>query len=400
MESVQRKLKAKATAAKYRGLMYDMWEDGSGTKLLGVFLVLPDTTYKKPEIYLLCLCPLEDETNSSGDNQITTIKTHLETIGLEFRDIHFLIADNTSVNPSISRKVMIPLIGCKSHILSLALKKEFLIPFEGLINKVNALCTKLRTCMHRGYLRQANCDLNPFIVNGIRWSSVYTCLKRYVQIRDNVNKQHEDLIDLVLTAREDSEVDGLLTHLEKFESVTKTLQGRTTNLDTANLLFEELLAMYDDLHHLKPEHPIVTYKAFESGMLKILRGSEKDLTVAERAYMERFLITEDNTNTEIADVDAQGSLNFAQAILEREQKRRKLNQGVAKSEYIPLDWIPVTSCEAERLFSLCRKIFTEFRRAMTTKTLEMLIFLKINRELWDMRTVHYSGIRVQDPAEI
>ena len=204
----------------------------------------------------------------------------------------------------------------------------------------------------------------------------------------------------MLTAREDSEVDGLLTHLEKFESVTKTLQGRTTNLDTANLLFEELLAMYDDLHHLKPEHPIVTYKAFESGMLKILRGSEKDLTVAERAYMERFLITEDNTNTEIADVDAQGSLNFAQAILEREQKRRKLNQGVAKSEYIPLDWIPVTSCEAERLFSLCRKIFTEFRRAMTTKTLEMLIFLKINRELWDMRTVHYSGIRVQDPAEI
>ena len=215
VESVQRKFKVKAADSPYRGLMFDMYEDRAGSKLLGVFLILPDPTFKKPEIYLLCLCPLEDETNCSADNQISTINNHLGVIGLDLtKDISFLVVDNTSVNPAIARKVMIPLIGCKSHILALALKKEYLRPYEDLIHKVHVLCSKLRTCKHRGYLRQTNWDLSPFIVNGVRWSSVYTCLKQYVQIHDNINIHHADLIDLVLTAREDSDLDSLLQHLE------------------------------------------------------------------------------------------------------------------------------------------------------------------------------------------
>ena len=33
------------------------------------------------------------------------------------------------------------------------------------------------------------------------------------------------------------------------------------------------------------------------------------------------------------------------------------------------------------------------------KTLEALLYLKINRELWDARTVHYSTIRIQEPID-
>ena len=118
--------------------------------------------------------------------------------------------------------------------------------------------------------------------------------------------------------------------------------------------------------------------------------------------MERFLLVdeeEDDSSEEQMTYEEQENVNVAQAILEREQKRRKLNQEGRKSEYIPLEWIPATSCEAERLFSLYRKVFNEFRPGMSMKTLEALLFLKINRELWDSRTVHYCTIRVQEPID-
>ena len=147
-----------------------MWEDGAGSKLLGVHLVFPDESYEKPEFNLLCMCPLDDETNSSGDNQIVTMERSLQDVGLTFNGIHFLVSDNTSVNPSISRKVNVPLVGCKSHILAIAVKNEFLGPFQELVQKVNTLCVKLRSCKFRGYLRQEGCDVTPFVVNGVRWS--------------------------------------------------------------------------------------------------------------------------------------------------------------------------------------------------------------------------------------
>ena len=86
-----------------------MWDDSAGSKLIGVHLVFPDEKYEKPEFNLLW-CPLEDETNSTGDNQIVTMEKYLQDGGLSFNDIHFLVSDNTSVNPSISRKVNVPLI--------------------------------------------------------------------------------------------------------------------------------------------------------------------------------------------------------------------------------------------------------------------------------------------------
>ena len=36
---------------------------------------------------------------------------------------------------------------------------------------------------------------------------------------------------------------------------------------------------------------------------------------------------------------------------------------------------------------------------MTMKTLEALLYLKINRELWDARTVHHCVIRVLEPID-
>ena len=287
------------------------------------------------------------------------------------------------------RKVNVPLIGCKSHSLAIAVKNEFLGPFQDLVQKVNSLCVKLRSCKFRGYLRQeGQCELTPFVINGVRWSSVYTCLERYTRIRDFIVISHNDLIDLVLTAREDAEVDGLLLHLKEFQSVTKHLQKSHIPLNEAHALFDDLHALYPETNHLSPAHAIVPNKQFESAILKIIGGGDRDLSAVEARLMERF-----KTDSEESDEgEPEERHDYAESVLDRERKRRR-NTEAQRSEHIPLNWIPSTNNENERVFSKNKHVFSEFRRGMQTRTLEALMYLKINRALWDLKTVHYMIVK-------
>ena len=108
--------------------------------------------------------------------------------------------------------------------------------------------------------------------------------------------------------------------------------------------------------------------------------------------MERF-----KTNNEDSDDEEPAQRHdYAEAVLDRERKRRKIS-AAQRSEFIPLNWIPSTNNENERVFSKNKHVFSDFRRAMHTNTLEALIFLKVNRALWDLKTVHY--IIVKHPQE-
>jgi hypothetical protein len=207
-------------------------------------------------------------------------------------------------------------------------------------------------------------------------------------------RTHLDLIDLVLTAREDAEVDGLLIHLKKFQSVTKHLQKSHVPLNEALALFDDLYAFYPELHHLSPAHAIVPNKPFESAIMKVIAGREQDLSAVEARLMERFKTLNEDSDGE----EPEGRNDYAEAVLDRERKRRRSTEA-QKSEYIPLDWIPSTNNENERVFSKNKHVFSDIRRAMNTNTLETLMFLKADRALWDLKTVHYIIVKnpqVQD----
>lgn len=77
-----------------------------------MFVVFPDEEYKQ-KMALLCLTPLLDRSNVSGDNQILTIQEALRRAGKDLTDIAFIVGDNTAVNPFIARKIGKPIIGCK-----------------------------------------------------------------------------------------------------------------------------------------------------------------------------------------------------------------------------------------------------------------------------------------------
>ena len=56
-------------------------------------------------------------------------------------------------------------------------------------------------------------------------------------------------------------------------------------------------------------------------------------------------------------------------------------------EYSNLDWIPPTSNIVERLFSLTRLTFTDYRKAILLENFESTLYLKLNGDLWDIQTI-------------
>ena len=68
-----------------------------------------------------------------------------------------------------------------------------------------------------------------------------------------------------------------------------------------------------------------------------------------------------------------------------------MNEAIADSNevetYHNCDFILGSVAEVERLWSLCKFIFTEIRQALTPETFEAIIFLKVNKEYWNQDIV-------------
>ena len=71
-------------------------------------------------------------------------------------------------------------------------------------------------------------------------------------------------------------------------------------------------------------------------------------------------------------------------------KKARLNQPqavVGGTLYISLWFILAATNVVERLFSQTKLVYTDGRMSMTPAHLELVMFLKINRDLWDVHTV-------------
>lgn len=68
-------------------------------------------------------------------------------------------------------------------------------------------------------------------------------------------------------------------------------------------------------------------------------------------------------------------------------KKSKQRQPTDVSSYVNTSFLFPTSNEVERLNSLAKRLYSDDRKSMTPRTLEALIFLKYNRELWNYSMV-------------
>jgi hypothetical protein len=106
--------------------------------------------------------------------------------------------------------------------------------------------------------------------------------------------------------------------------------------------------------------------------------ADNEIPTRYRNELQR-LIADNQIETVVSD-DEEGSLTYAELLKKRERKKAKsIPQNIQN-----LDWIPPTSVICEREFSIATNVYTANRQSMDPTTLEMILFLKFNRNLWSL----------------
>ena len=253
-----------------RSLIFNTWDDRAGTKYIAVFIAEPHDLHEDEagaKSFLLCLCPLDDETSVDGDNQIATITGALRGLGLTWDDIVCITADNTGINLSLARKVKKPLVGCKSHVLALAVK-SFLQEHSDILDRVQSLMKSALRTKIRGKLRDQGCVLAP-ILRCDKWDSAYLQIQRFLNMEVYlVHIDDPEIQDLMLSGKDKRELIGICESLKNFTSCSKVHQRKDFDLADSRALFDQLLKDYDNidtLHHLRSSDPVVSHKEFLNG---------------------------------------------------------------------------------------------------------------------------------------
>jgi hypothetical protein len=147
-------------------------------------------------------------------------------------------------------------------------------------------------------------------------------------------------------------------------------------------------------HHLGTTSSLVINPDFESGIMQIVKGTP--LTAAEQCAVSRLvkvdttvILTEPGSD----DEDVSYAVRVAKRLKQEEMKT------VKREQFVNLDVIPGTSVNCERLFSLAKNILTDTRKCTAPVLFEALLFLKVNRHLWDAYSVGKAMGRSREREE-
>ena len=137
------------------------------------------------------------------------------------------------------------------------------------------------------------------------------------------------------------------------------------------------------LSHLKVDSSIINNPHFENGIIKIQSGKEADLTDSEITAVKIF-----KKPDSIPRNHAAGSpepTGYASSI--REILRAEKRQRIETSDYRRTLHVSTTSNICERLNSNARLIMNYLRKHMDPDTLQLILFLKHNRDFWKAEKV-------------
>ncbi|KAF1789421.1 Ribonuclease H-like domain [Phytophthora cactorum] len=332
--------------ARRFGNMLDGWTHASEHYVAVFACYEVNGSLKTP---LLSMAPLLNEANDdlSAESHLDFLATmQPRDFGVQLEQYRFIVGDNCSVNCRLATLMKVPLVGCATHWLNLAVQDD-LAAHEDDLAAVQALMIKLRTLTESAKLRLKT-DLRPFI-----------------------DVEDDDIMELLPAPAANKRLRVLYQELRDIESVSKALQGRDVDLLDVREWFDELISVKPHYaRFIGPRANIVHSPEFESGCVRVLRGNTDRLSRAEKAVLQPFAAT--------APADARESLEEQQdSFVERLRKRRRLYEECV--EYEQLKSIPPTSNVVERFFSVARVTFGHQRHGLLPRTLETLLFLRENR---------------------
>jgi hypothetical protein len=358
------------------GIIIDGWKEGT-THYIAVFASYANTE-GVGNYPLLAIAPPFDETTYTAENHKAFIGDVLELYGKSLKNLIYLVADNAAVNTRLADLLGIAMIGCASHRFNLACKK-YLESNEEVLQKIQSLMTTLRQVKQAGKLRTKT-DLEPIIRNVTRWSSTFEMVKRFLRLLEFIDTTDEALAVYLPTPLEMITLKDLMKDLEQFQSTTLLLQEAKRNLQEVRSIFDEMLKHYPSMnYYLSSDGGIVHSTDFEIAIVKVIDDDLSSLDYIQNELLEPFRQA-NNTSVGVGISPVKPDTPYA---LQALKKKRK----VMNNEFIDLSFIPPTSNIVERLFSAARLVLTDYRKSMSPYTFECVMFLKMNRKLWDASLV-------------
>lgn len=342
----------------------------------------------------------EDDVDFSAESLGDYFVDELQNVGLDlFEDIDFICGDNCSTNKKlateISRRIFhdkgrtnawkVPLVGCNSHRLNLARQDYYSeSSVAAIITKVDNLMRDLRSLKNASKLRKHK-QLKPERRNMTRWSSTNKMLLKMKSLAPVIPLCGfpESVLQNVPSAFELLQIDEILQADEPFSSTSLALQregSSAIDLSTTRILFDKLIEIQPSCsRRLGSDAPIVHSPLFETAVCKVLSFNEESLSRQEKEAIKRFLIDEDTADENPEDADS--DQDWAQRLIDGAVSVKR--QRVEKSRYRPMSHVSPTSNICERLFSTAKIIMRPHRKHMSPFHLEMLLFLRCNKELWN-----------------
>jgi len=129
------------------------------------------------------------------------------------------------------------------------------------------------------------------------------------------------------------------------------------------------------------------------GVSKLQNNKSHELTGREKEEVKNLLVTSavrvvaavESDNNTVAEEESGNNRNVRN--LRTALKKRKAEE---PETFIDGDFILATAVELERLWSLAKNLLTDKRRGMATVMIQVILFLKENRNLWNDSMVYQS----------
>ena len=131
---------------------------------------------------------------------------------------------------------------------------------------------------------------------------------------------------------------------------------------------------------IQKDASIVHNKYFESGVIKLQRGEERQLNRLEKEALSVFKV--DVTTTSSFNDDVHPLSSYVDRVIHNQPKAQK------SSNYRSVNHVSSTSCICERVFSRGKLVLTDLRGSMDPSTFEDVMILSYNDDLWDVYLVN------------
>jgi len=288
-------------------------------------------------------------------------------------DVQYLVCDNCSVNKRLAKDLGVPMVGCASHRLNLAVKMFMDSELKEVVDVVRRLMIKLKT-LNNGVRLRSKTPLAPGLHSETRWSSYFAMIKRFHALKPHlVDWETREIRNLLPSLQQEYQLTELLGHLTKLESITKTLQQASISMADVRTLFDDLIEEYPIMrHHLAPDAAIVLSASFEAAVVKAQNGMI--LSTEEAAELRAFEVK--NTQAQTSD-----AADYATRVLKKARHDRAgLYMEVVRH-------MPPTSNLVERFFSQAKLVLNPLRQKMLPANFEAVLYLKLNPAYWPLDVV-------------